>query len=324
MVVGLGSMGKRRIRIVKKINSALDIVGIDAREDRRLEANRLYGINTYAAISDCIEFENPEIAFICASPINHYAVTKTCLEFGLSVFSEINLVNENHRELIQLAKAKGLTLFLSSTPMYRKEMNYVAESLRNYDGKVAYNYHVGQYLPDWHPWENFKDFFVGNPLTNGCREILAIELPWMLEAFGEIVKIEVNSSKISDLEIDFPDTYKVSIQHKNGNFGTFWVDVVARPATRNLQVIGSNFRLDWNGTPDSLFKYLAEDNQLVPVSLYDSVENDSNYNVSIIENMYEEELRCFFDVYKGKSESKHSYEDDIALLKLIDEIEGRK
>ena len=38
------------------------------------------------------------------------------------------------------------------------------------------NISLGQYLPDWHPWESYKSFFVSNKKTNGCRELFAIEL----------------------------------------------------------------------------------------------------------------------------------------------------
>ena len=39
LVVGLGSMGKRRIRLLKRFNEVSSIIGVDGREDRRKEAN---------------------------------------------------------------------------------------------------------------------------------------------------------------------------------------------------------------------------------------------------------------------------------------------
>ncbi|MDE6927475.1 MAG: hypothetical protein K2P06_01985, partial [Muribaculaceae bacterium] len=66
-----------------------------------------------------------------------------------------------------------------------------------------YIYHVGQYLPEWHPWENYQDFFVGDKRTNGCREIMAIEFPWLIETFGEIREVSVLHDKMSHLNIDY-------------------------------------------------------------------------------------------------------------------------
>ena len=41
LIVGLGSMGKRRARLTKGIDAAIQIVGVDTAEGRRDEALRL-------------------------------------------------------------------------------------------------------------------------------------------------------------------------------------------------------------------------------------------------------------------------------------------
>ena len=43
-------------------------------------------------------------------------------------------------------------------------------------GRSGFVYHSGQYLPDWHPWESYKDFYVSNPATGARREIVPFEL----------------------------------------------------------------------------------------------------------------------------------------------------
>ena len=48
-VIGLGSMGKRRVRCLQALNYN-DIVGYDPRADRRQEAEKLYGIKTVAEL----------------------------------------------------------------------------------------------------------------------------------------------------------------------------------------------------------------------------------------------------------------------------------
>ena len=49
IVVGLGSMGKRRVRNLIALGDN-DIAGFDLREDRCLEANGKYGIKTFSDI----------------------------------------------------------------------------------------------------------------------------------------------------------------------------------------------------------------------------------------------------------------------------------
>ena len=46
LVIGLGSMGKRRIRCLKYLGEK-DIIGFDVRQERCDEATSRYGINAY-------------------------------------------------------------------------------------------------------------------------------------------------------------------------------------------------------------------------------------------------------------------------------------
>ena len=64
IVIGLGSMGKRRIRLLKKRQDVELLVGIDSRQERRDETRRLYGIPTVESISEAVENRIFDCAFI--------------------------------------------------------------------------------------------------------------------------------------------------------------------------------------------------------------------------------------------------------------------
>ena len=72
VVIGLGSMGKRRIRLIKELYPSYLIYGVDSREDRREEAKELFGIDSYIKISDVSD--DVTCAFVSTSPDN-----KQCL-----------------------------------------------------------------------------------------------------------------------------------------------------------------------------------------------------------------------------------------------------
>ena len=40
----------------------------------------------------------------------------------------------------KLAEEQGVTLFLSSTPLFRREMNYVTQAVRSADSPISYSY----------------------------------------------------------------------------------------------------------------------------------------------------------------------------------------
>ena len=54
LVIGLGSMGKRRIRLLRRFHQIEHIIGVDAKEDRREEAENNYFCKTYCNIEDAI------------------------------------------------------------------------------------------------------------------------------------------------------------------------------------------------------------------------------------------------------------------------------
>ena len=319
LVIGLGSMGRRRIRLLRSLPNCPDVVGIDLSEDRRRQAEAELGCETMSDLDAAIVEYKPEAALICTSPLGHGALVMQCLNAGLHVFTEINLVCDWYAEALALAEKKGLKLFISSTFLYRREIEYITEAVRN--DTVNYIYHSGQYLPDWHPWESYKNFFVSDKRTNACREILAIELPWIVRAFGEIESMHVMRGKNSTLDLDFDDNYMISIRHRNGNKGVFCQDIIARKGLRRLEVYSEQKHLFWEGTPESLSTYDLTSKSVRPVSLYASVEHREGYNANIIEDAYREELVDFLSYLSGKSTPRHSFSADQRILKMVDDIE---
>lgn len=321
-VIGLGSMGKRRIRLIRQYDPSFKIVGVDLNAERCEQVRRELGIETCGSIDEAVEKHSVEAVFISTSPLSHAAIITDCLNHGLNVFTELNLVDKDYEKNMALAKEKNAVLFLSSTFLYREEVGYIANAVSKSEKPVRYNYHVGQYLPDWHPWESYKNFFVGDKRTNGCREIFAIELPWIINTFGKIKSFSVVRDKATDLDIDYPDNYLLVVEHENGNKGTLCVDVISRKAVRNLEVYGECLHLRWDGTPNGLFEYDIENKAENNVSLYEKVDKLSGYSSNIIENAYFAEVSNFFGSIKKEETPKYSFEKDKDVLNFISQIEG--
>lgn len=317
-VIGLGSMGKRRIRLLKKIIPAPVIIGIDSDMERAKNVGEEYGIACFSSLGAInISLDG---AFVCTSPQSHGEIIKECLQMGCHVFSEINLINNLYKDNICLAKEKKKVLFLSSTPLYKAEMQFIYKKLKQNGKPCTYQYHVGQYLPDWHPWDNLRDFFVSNRMTNGCRELLAIELPWMQDAFGKITKVNAIKRKLTALELDFPDTYLIQLEHENGSAGNLIIDVVSRQAVRLLEVLNEDIYIKWCGTPDSLYEKDIESGELKRIQTGKYI-HEQGYGDFINEYAYMKEIEEFFEVIKGK-QARYSFEKDMEILQIIDKIES--
>ena len=320
LIVGLGSMGKRRARLARGMDASIEISGVDTTESRRTEAEGL-GITAYASIGEAVAAEQFDAALVCTAPITHAAIISELLDAGLPVFTELNLVSDGYEENMKKAREKGLPLFLSSTMLYRGETQYIKRQVEAFDKPVNYIYHIGQYLPDWHPWENYKNFFVGDKRTGGVREIFGIDLPWLLDTFGPVKSLHVEKDKISQLEVDYPDSYFVTLRHENGVKGMLAVDVVSPKAVRNFECFGEGLHLFWEGNPKSLYTFDHHKGEKLPVNTYESFEHDSRYSDNIVENAYVDELANFFAVLKGNEQPRYSFEKDLETIRLIEAIE---
>ena len=325
LIIGLGSMGKRRARLARGMRDDVVICGVDSAESRREEAASL-GIAAYPSIAEAVAAEQPDAALVCTAPVSHAAIITELLNAGLPVFTELNLIDDGYERNIALAKEKGLPLFLSSTMLYRGETQYIkteAQKFMRETGKaVNYIYHIGQYLPDWHPWENYKNFFMGQKRTGGVCEIFGIDLPWLWDAFGPVTSMHVEKDKISTLEVDYPDSYFVTLRHESGVKGMLAADVVSPKAVRNFECFGEGIHLFWEGNPNSLYNYNHDTGEKVQINTYTTVEQDSRYSDNIVENAYVDELANFFGVLEGREEARWSFEKDQQVIALIERIEA--
>lgn len=319
LIVGLGSMGKRRARLLKGVRSDTELLGVDTSPERREEAEGL-GIRAFASVAQALE-EGPAAAFVCTAPLSHRGIIDELLDGGVHVFTELNLVADGYDELIRKAQEKGLVLFLSSTMLYRGEIQYMQKQTAAFEGPLSYIYHIGQYLPDWHPWENYENFFVGDARTSGCREIFGVELPWLLETFGPVEEVYSVKDKVTDLKTSYPDRFLVTLQHRGGAKGVLAVDVVCPKAVRNLEIFGEGLHLFWEGNPKALYRFDEETKDKVFVDTYTTFEHDSRYSDNIVENAYTDEILNFFGVLEGKERPLYSFEKDKAALAVIDRIE---
>lgn len=316
LVIGLGSMGKRRIRLLQQNHLCNQIFGVDTNEVNCKETESIYKVKTYSELEKALH-NHIDGVIISTSPLVHSKIISQLVDYHIPIFTEINLDNTHYKYTSRLK----YNLFVSSTMLYREEIKYIKDRVLHC-GKCSYNYHVGQYLSDWHPWQSYKDFFVNDKKSNGCRELFAIELPWILDTFGSVKEFWVLKRKISDLELDYPDSYSLLIEHKSGTVGVLQVDIVSRQSIRELTVFGEHIHLRWKGTPDSLEEYLSDNKKNITVNLYDDVIHQQGYSCNIVENAYLAELINFIEYINNFKLPLYSLEQEKEVLDLLDRIEG--
>lgn len=324
LIVGLGSMGKRRIRCLKALGYEInDIVGFDVREDRRKEAEQKYGIKTYSDIENALGVEKPSAFIISVPPDLHHIYMKTAIEKGINFFVEASVVDTDMDIIKEKLRNTDIVAAPSATLLFHPAIKVISEIIKNGQlGKTSnIIFHSGQYLPDWHTYEKVGEYYVSNPATGGAREIVPFELTWLMNLFGFPERVCGNVRKTIVIEgaekID--DTYNFLFDYKDF-MTTITIDVVSRYATRRLLINGDQKQLIWDWNLNNVQLYDPLINQWEIIS-YEMKSAESGYNLNIGENMYIDELNAFIQAIKKGKAFINTMENDHKILKLLYTIE---
>ena len=321
-VIGLGSMGKRRIRCLKALGMA-SISGFDTRQDRREEATSLYGVTTYDDFSTALSMGKPDVFIISVPPDLHHRYMSVALERRIPFFVEASVVDDGMAELIGDLEENPLVAAPSATLLFHPAIGIIEEQVKSGAlGKISnVLHHSGQFLPDWHTYEAVSDYYVSNPATGGGREIVPFELSWFTRVFGFPERVCGNFRKTINIpgaeKID--DTYNALFDY--GNFlASFTVDVVSRHATRRLLINGDRKQLVWDWDENQVRLYDPASDKWEGIG-YQTGNAAAGYNANIGEGMYIGEIANFLDAMDGKRPFVNNLENDHRILKLLYTIE---
>ena len=317
LVIGLGSMGKRRIRNLKAINFE-SIIGFDPREDRCKEASEKYSIKTFHDFEDAIN-QNPNVMIISTPPDLHMKYAKIALKKNIHFFTEASVIQEDMKQIITELKNSDVVGIPSCTLRYHPIVQKINEILLAGDiGKpLAFIHHFGQYLPDWHPWEDYKEFYVSKKETGACREIVPFQLVWLISTFGKIKSVTARKSKLSNLDIEIDDIYNILLKFENGVEGILIVDVISRAPFLQAKIMTENgvILADW--LDEKIKKFSKEKGWEIFDINAGSIEKEYIHG----EGPYIEEMKNFVNIINNKKLLTYSFEDDYEILKILNHIE---
>jgi len=322
LVVGLGSMGKRRVRCLKALGYD-EVAGFDLREDRRQEVREKYGIRTFGILEECLDLWRPESLIISVPPDVHHIYMKLAISRGLHFFVEASVVDTDMDVIKERLRDKPIVAAPSATLLFHPAIRKIADIVSSGSlGKISnLLFHSGQYLPDWHTYEKVSEYYVSNPATGGAREIAPFELTWLTHLFGFPRRVCGNFRKTIDIagaeQID--DTYNILMDYEDF-LAVMTIDVVSRYATRRLLINGDRGQLlwDWNQQQIQVFHPEANVWTAFPYEMKNAAEG---YHQSIGENMYIDELKAFIHAVKGGDPFVNNLENDHRVLKLLYAVE---
>ena len=179
---------------------------------------------------------------------------------------------------------------------------------------------MGQYLPDWHPWEDYRTFYVAQPESSACREMVPFELSWLQWLLNcKFTTAKGITAKCSELDLKIPDTYAATLVSQEGIAGTLVVDVISLYPLRALRILGSEGILEWDWQREIISLFNAKTKKWKEYKVKNGTKR-KEYTATT-EDMYNTEIQVFLKSLYGKQAYPYSFTEDQHNFKLLQQIE---
>ena len=312
-------MGRRRIRNLLKLGYT-NLLGFEPREDRRNEVEKKYRIQTFSNFKEALE-KKPNAMVISTPPDLHAKYANIAIAENIHFFMEVNMSSKDLYRIIKKMKRKSVVAAPSCTMRFHPVVKKLKELLNTkVIGQVLnVQQHFGHFLPNWHPWEDYRDFYVSKKETGAAREVVPFELIWLTFLFSDIKSVYGTLHKISKLETDIDDIYQIFLEFKNKILCNITIDVISIPSFNEAKIIGER------GTiicyfDEGIIK-ISKGQRWKTIKLkIGRVAKDYKPNTPP-EKVYEDEMKAFLDAIKGNKKYPHSLKDELKILKILNAIE---
>jgi predicted dehydrogenase len=261
LIIGLGSIGQRHLRNLKKIqtkaqfyalrkkyttpllNSANKVTKGDIKKKYSLKyINNLEEINKNKIKLDC--------AFVCTPTSHHVSQIIWLLKNDINCFVEKPLGSSltKLKELEFLLKKKNKLITMMGFQLrFNPIIQYLENILKKKSpiGKVfTAHIHHGEHIKDFHPYEDYRISYAAIKKLGGGVILTQIhEIDYLLHLFKDydFKNISFISSKVSNLDLNVEDVFSANFLLKNNNnkiLCSMNLNFLERPKKRKIYLIG--------------------------------------------------------------------------------------
>lgn len=267
LVVGLGSIGTRHLRLARSLLPDADIRVL---RRQMTDTVPVFADGCLINLSQAREFA-PQIAVIANPAPFHVEIAKALAESGVHLLVEKPISDslEGIQSLIDSCHQRELVLLIGYNLRFQQSLKYFRKLL--HDGivgrTISVRCEIGQYLPMWRPGADYRFGVSANrQLGGGVLLELSHELDYLRWIFGEINWVQASLFQQSALEIDVEDTAHLILgfmpdEHGKYLVGNVNLDFVRHDVTRVCVAIGELGSLRWNGIAGTVEHIAAGEQQ---------------------------------------------------------------
>ncbi len=178
--------------------------------------------------------------------------------------------------------------------------------------------HWGEYLPDWHPWEDYRQGYSAlASLGGGAILTLSHPLDYLRWLLGEVEAVWAFSGRLSDLEIDVEDTAEIGLRYQNGALGSLHLDYNQRPSSHYLEITGTHGTLRWDNEDGAVHYYpgAAQDPGVkqAETGSWLTIPAPPGFARN---QLFTAEMQNFIDIVRGAAQPRCTLQDGIQALRL--------
>ena len=260
VIAGLGSIGRRHLQNLRACGVS-DFVLLRSHR-ATLPDEELAGIPVETSIEAALAHK-PDAIVISNPTALHLDVAIPAAEAGVAILMEKPVSNSmvGIETLVQIVEANDVPVLVGFQFRWHPGLRGIKNILEAGDVGKATSVRVrwGEYLPDWHPWEDYrKGYAARKDLGGGVVLTLTHPLDYLRMIFGEVKAEWAFAGQVSDLEMDVEDTAEIGMKFESGVIGNVHLDYVQRPAQHSLEVVCTKGSIFWDNADGMVRVYDAE------------------------------------------------------------------
>lgn len=325
LFVGLGSIGQRHLRnlwrltdgqveilAVRQTRSA-PVLTADMQVDSNGDLEGTYGIECFDDL-DAAMARSPDVVFVTNPSGLHVPTALAAARGGAHLFIEkpLSASTDGVDELLQLISAKQLQVMLGYQLRHHSGLQFIKSALdqRRIGRIIAANFVNGEYLPDWHKYEDYRQGYAARRDLGGgalVTQIHDFDLAYWL--FGMPQRVFAVGGQLSELEVDVEDAVTILMSHDR-DYGALPVSIhlnyLQAPAERSISIVGDQGKITWSHQTGEVALHIRGEKAAL---VRDCSVKDRN-------QPFIEEMKQFLAVIEGKAKPAVGLHEGIASLEM--------
>lgn len=314
LIAGYGSIGKRHFENLLHLGES-DIVFYRT-HNSNLQTQELVDFPVETNLHDALR-HNPDAVVISNPTALHLDIAIPSARRGCHLLIEKPLSHtmddvDTLRKIVDNKHVQVLMGFQFRFHPALKKINRII-----WEGEIgkplSVRAHWGEYLPDWHPWEDYrKSYSARRDLGGGVILTLCHPIDYLRWLFGEIKEITSIVGYQSDLEIEVEDTAEIGFRFESGVIGSVHLNYTQKPPRHSLEIVGTSGTLRWDYYHNEV-KLFPFDDERTEKNEWQVILSDRGFERN---HLFIDEMKHFIEVVNGESSPVCGLEDGIRVLEI--------